>query len=486
MASSTYPSLYQLNTRAHLTERGRAVGRPATFDDLTDAELDRLVERGFDWLYLLGIWQTGSLSRQAALKTEWGRTDYQKLLPDLSDTDICGSPFAVSAYTAHGSFGGDEALARLRERLRRRGVRLMLDFVPNHVALDHPWVTSHPEYLIHGSETDLAREPFFPGWADTLQLNYRHPGLRAAMRGELRKVSERGDGARCDMAMLLLPEVIARTWGERSRPVDGAAPVDTPFWPEAIASIKADWPEFVFMAEVYWDLERALQQQGFEYTYDKRLYDRLRVGDALGVLEQLQADERFQRRSVHFLENHDEPRAAATFPFAQHKAAAVITYLVPGMRFFHEGQLEGRRVRVPMQVSRRPEEPVDSSLLEFYTRLLRCVKMPELREGRWQLLPCRPAWDGNSSASQFVAFAWIGDTGRHLAACVNYGPRQGQCYVDLEMPELRGRQWRLEDLLGSMRYDRAGDDLAGRGLYLDLPAWGRHLFELRLQTASYN
>src|SRR4029077_3013911 len=90
--------------------------------------------------------------------------------------------------------------------------------------------------LAHG------RDPYFPRWLDTVQINYRHPGLRAAMIDNLRHIAQRCDGVRCDMAMLLLPDVIRKTWGERSKPSDGAAPVDTPFWAEAIPAVAATHP----------------------------------------------------------------------------------------------------------------------------------------------------------------------------------------------------------------------------------------------------
>src|SRR5437773_7011862 len=108
------------------------------------------------------------------------------------------------------------------------------------------------------------------------------------------------------------------------------------------------------MAAVYWDLEWVLQQQGFADTYDKRLYDRLHQRDARGVAGHLQADLDFQRKSVRFLENHDEPRAAEAFPPGVHEAAAVLTHLAPGLHFFHEGELEGRRRKASLHLARRP------------------------------------------------------------------------------------------------------------------------------------
>jgi hypothetical protein len=427
------------------------------------------------------------------------RKSYAQHLPDVRDEDICGSPFAVRSYTVHSDFGGDAALAQLRRRLHDRGLRLLLDFVPNHVALDHPWTRTHPEFFVHGREADLAREPhnwcrvpgdgrplilahgrdpYFPGWTDTLQLNYRHAGLRAAVRAELAAVADRCDGVRCDMAMLLLSDVFGRTWGDAARPADGSAPVGGPFWPDAVAEVRARHPEFVFLAEVYWDLEWVLQQQGFDYTYDKRLYDRLRERKAGPVRAHLGAPLAFQDRCARFLENHDEKRAAAVFLPEVHRPAALLTYLTPGLRFFHEGQLEGRLAHASIHLARRRAEPVDASILAFYEQLLECLKRPQLRGGRWELCSCRPAWEGNSTADQFVAFGWQPGPGPRLLAAVNFGPTRGQCYVGAPWPELRGRRVLLSDLLSAARYERDGDEFATRGLYLDLAAWGYHLFEV--------
>jgi hypothetical protein len=196
------------------------------------------------------------------------------------------------------------------------------------------------------------------------------------------------------------------------------------------------------------------------------------------VRDHLKADLDFQRRCARFLENHDEPRAAAVFPPEMHRAAAVVTFLTPGLRFFHEGQLEGRRVHVPVHLGRRPVEKADPALREFYGRLLECLKRPEVRDGRWRPCACRAAWDGNPTGEHFLAFTWEGGPGRLLVA-VNYGPTQGQCYVEPVLPDLCGRDFLLRDLLGPAEYRRGGDELAARGLYLDVPAWGHHVFEVR-------
>lgn len=489
MAVPRYPSLFQVNTRLRLAELAGRLGRPATLDDITDQELDWLARNGFDLVWFLGIWQTGQAARQvSASNPEW-LAEYQRILPDFQAEDVCGSCFAVRDYRTHRDFGGDQALARLRHRLRERGVKLVLDFVPNHIAPDHPWVDLHPEYIVSGTQAQLAaqpqnycrvdtssghrifaygRDPYFSGWSDTLQLNYGNPEMQAALLGELMRIAGQCDGVRCDMAMLVLPEIFERTWGIRS----------SPFWPQAIAEIKARYPGFLFMAEVYWDLEWTLQQQGFDYTYDKRLYDRLVQGEAPAVRAHLLAGLDFQDRLARFLENHDEPRAAATFSAERQRAAAVITFLTPGLRFFHMGQREGKRVRIPTHLGRAPLEPVDAALAEFYDELIPCLKTPAFRNGSWKLLETRQAWEGNASHAAYIAWAWSGPGAARHVVVVNYAGHPGQCYLSLPWADLTGHDWRLRDRLGAAVYDRNGDDLADKGLYLDLPAWGYHVFEL--------
>jgi hypothetical protein len=494
-----HPVMYELNTRVYLFERSRTLGRPATLDDMPDQFLDELATRGCEWLWLMGVWQTGQAGRTIARTHGDIRNACARALSDLSDEDITGSPFAVQQYSVNAEFGGDAALARLRQRMSRCGLGLMLDFIANHCAIDHPWVTQHPEYFIHGTDADLQREPhnwvrvstgqrqevlahgrdpYFPGWTDTLQLNYRHNGCRRAMLEEMGRAADRCDGLRCDMAMLAQPDVFQRTWGERSIPRDGTAAIDEPFWPDAIANLRRHHPNHLMLAEVYWDLEWRLQQQGFDYTYDKGLCDRLRGGNGRAVREHLMAAPSFQDRLVRFLENHDEPRAASALPADMHRAAAVITYLAPGMRMLHDGQLEGRRTQLPVQLRRRPEEATDANLRDFYHRLLTCVRRPEAHDGEFHLWSCRPAWTGNDTCSPFVTFSWESQRGRRMLVAVNYGPNRGQCYINAGLQGLTGRHVTLTDLMSDARFERAGDELATQGMYVDMAPWGYHVFEL--------
>jgi hypothetical protein len=267
--------LYEINIRVRLRALSQRLGRAAGFDDIEDALLDRLAGQGFAWVWLLGVWRTGEAGRRIARAVPELRQAYRRALPDVTDEDVCGSCFAVAGYEVAPEMGGTAALLRLRERLHRRGLKLMLDFVPNHTARDHPWARSRPQLYRRGGEEELAREPHnyvrlesaggpvilahgrdphFPGWTDTLQLDYANADTIAAMQGELRRIADLCDGVRCDMAMLLLPEVFGRTWGAAA----------LPFWPEAIAETRRTHPGFTFLAEAYWDLEWELLSQGFD------------------------------------------------------------------------------------------------------------------------------------------------------------------------------------------------------------------------------
>ncbi|HEX6101817.1 MAG TPA: alpha-amylase family glycosyl hydrolase, partial [Alphaproteobacteria bacterium] len=194
--------LYEINTRVLLRSATERLGRTATFDDIEESLLDRLAAQGFDWIWLLGVWRTGAAGRRIAREIPELLEAYRRALPDLTEADICGSCFAIAAYEVGPEMGGEAALLRFRERLHRRGMRLMLDFVPNHTAIDHPWARERPQLYRHGGPDALSREPHnhlrletaeghavlahgrdpnFPGWTDTLQLDYSNPDTVAAM-----------------------------------------------------------------------------------------------------------------------------------------------------------------------------------------------------------------------------------------------------------------------------------------------------------------
>ena len=471
-----------------LERLGRDRGRPLTLDEVPALEWDALAELPVDAVWLMGVWQRSPAGRTAAMADANLMDAYREVLADLRPEDIIGSPYCVHDYAVDGRFGGPAALLAAREQLAARGLGLILDFVPNHVATDHPWVAESPKCFLPGTEDELThhpeeflrtsagilangRDPYFPPWQDVLQLNAYAPALREAAVDTLKTIADQADGVRCDMAMLMSNDVFRRTWGERAGPVP-----ERDYWPTVIGEIKRVHPDFTFIAEVYWDMEYALQQQGFDYCYDKRLYDRLVNEPAEAVRQHLLADLQYQDRLIRFIENHDEPRAAATFAAERARVAAVVMSTLPGARLYHDGQLRGWRKRIPVQLGRGPAEPDDADLGSFYQRLLRTVHDTGLREGDWRLCEC-VGWPDNDSFQHLIAWSWTTSDRRHLVV-VNLSGAPAQAHVRLPWTGLAQTTWELSDEITGQRFTRAGDELAGDGLYVALDPWATNILAI--------
>lgn len=484
-----HPLLYQVDTRVWLRELAARSGSELTLGEVPDAELDAWQARGFDAVWLMGVW-TPSAAALAIARSEKGpRHAYDATLPDWTDEDVIGSPYAIGAYRVSPLLGGPKALRRLRERMAARGLRLILDFVPNHTAMDHPLTVEHPEAYIAGSEKDLradpptcfrtprgrilahGKDPNFPGWIDTAQVDVTSRAGRRFFVQTLVELAGLCDGVRCDMAMLLLPDVFERTWGSRAAGEVASSP-----WRQAIGAARAEHPDFLFVAEAYWDLEPRLHEEGFDFTYDKALYDGLLHGDAAGVRRRLRAEPAFLARCCHFVENHDEERSAKAFG-AGARAAAAVALCAPGLRLIQEGQLEGRRTRIPVQLGRRPAEPTDPELSAFYDRLLSVLGSDALREGAAVPLEPAPAWEGNPSHAALVPLAWRDPEGRLrfvLVANLAGHPAQGRIRLDVA----GDGAFSLLDHFDEERYERDGAELRDPGLYVALDAHALHLFEV--------
>ena len=369
----------------------------------------------------------------------------------------------------------------------------MLDFVANHVGLDHRWVTEKPELFVQSpaeapgffpqdtksGQRWLAhgKDPYFPPYTDTAQLDYRNPATHAAMLEQLKSVAHRCDGVRCDMAMLLLNEIFAKTWANIPCPVPASV---NEFWVEAISSVKQSLPDFLFLAEVYWNLEARLQSLGFDYTYDKHLYDFLISRQPAEVQRHLLgASSESVNTSVHFLENHDEQRIASLLSLPAHRAAALVTLGLPGMRLLHEGQLTGATKRISVHLGRRPAESPQPDITAFYVRLLNVLKITSVGKGNGALLKPSPAWADNPSAQNFVIVQWQSAQPDFDLVVVNLAPHPSQCYAPLEIDGLAEHNWQMTNLLGDEQYQRNGEDLTRTGLYLDVPEHGAQLFHFQ-------
>jgi hypothetical protein len=481
------PTIYEINTAAWLQRLGRQLARPVGLGDVAGSEWDALAALPVDAVWLMGVWQRSAIGRTVALAVPQLLAAYRSALPDLQEDDVLGSPYCVRDYVVDERFGGPDGLAAAREQLAERDLALILDYVPNHVAADHPWVTDRPDYLIAGSDAELAahpeefmeiegrvfakgRDPYFEPWQDVLQLNAFSPALREAAAETVTAIGNQCDGVRCDMAMLMTNEVFGRTWGERA----GSAP-QADFWPILITRCKQAHPGFLFMAEVYWDMESTLQQQGFDLCYDKRLYDRLVHDPPDSVRGHLRADGNYQQRLIRFIENHDEPRAALTFGPARGRAAAVVMSTLQGARLYHDGQLEGFRTQLPIQLGRGPDEPSDRDLRTFYQRLLRTIAGVRAGCEDWRVCDCTSC--SEDPHPQLVAWCWSSSQARYLVV-VNLSPADAEGRVRLPWGDLAGRTWGLADWLSEDRFTRSGDELAHEGFRVTLPAWGSRLLAL--------
>lgn len=478
------PLLYEINTRCWLKELSQNAGRQVTLAGVPDSELLSWQGKGFTHIWLMGVWSGGPRARAQALASQELRRAYAEALPDWAEQDVVASPYSISNYQVPEALGGNDGLARFRQRLQSVGLKLVLDFVPNHLGLDHPWISARPELFVQdrparpetfpqttpSGERHLAygKDPNWPAWADTVQLDYRKSSTRQAMTDLLLQVAQMCDGVRCDMAMLLLNDVFARTW--KSFPVETAPPA-TEFWADAISATRRAQPGFLFLAEVYWGLEPRLQALGFNYTYDKTLYDKLVFWEPGAVQRHLvESGPGGLAAGAHFLENHDERRIASILPLTPHRAAALVILGLPGMRFLQDGQLTGARSRVPVQLSRQPLEPVDAGVAQIYEQLLPALRGSAVGQGAPGVLVPRPAWQDNPTAQHFILVQWVAGSMFDLVA-VNLAPHHSQCYAPVKLPA-KPASWNARDLLGDQKFERRTDDLEQRGLYLDLPAHG--------------
>lgn len=479
------PRIFEINTWAWLHELSAARGEPVTLATVASGTWDDVAAVGADVIWLMGVWERSPAGAGVARHEQWRVEDGRAYLPDFTLDDVVGSPYCIRRYVPDGHLGGWDGLAAARAELRARGMGLILDFVPNHVAPDHPWVTEHPHYLIRGTEADLlerpgefvpaggaivalGRDPYFPPWPDVLQLNAFDEELRHASVEILTTIGEHCDGVRCDMAMLVMNDIFSHTWGRWA-----GDPPAAEYWPAVIPRVKEHCPDMVFLAEAYWDREWALMQQGFDYCYDKRLYDRLQQGDPHNVRLHLQAGIDYQMRLVRFIENHDEPRASAVFSPGALRAAAVVISTLPGAILYHQGQFEGRKLRAPVALGRWPAEGEDAALAQFYRRLVEVSGT--LRQGQWRLCAVE-GWPDNDSARNIVSWCWsTGDASSVVA--VNLAPTPSQGRVRL-LAEAVGRDVVVfTDALSGDVFERKRDDLLADGLYVGLDGFGVHILQ---------
>ncbi len=482
------PNLYEINTLIWLGELSRKYGKPISLGNVPGREWDKLKKLGFDYVWLMGVWRRSKIGRKIAQQAQELQPAYAAALPDWSLTDVAGSPYSVSAYQPDDLIGDWEDLEKARRQLERRGLGLVLDLIVNHTGIDFPWAKKYPDRYVTGTEEEYqsnpslyvpmktggrtvyiakGKDPFFPPWHDTLQLNLFNSATRAALTRVVKDLSTRCHGLRCDMAMLALNEICRKTWGESLK---CAEPL-TEFWGDLISGTG----NLLWIAEAYWETEWKLQQLGFDFVYDKRLYDRLRHSSARDLSLHLLGEISFQSKLVRFLENHDEPRSAEVFDRKRLEAALVVIATLPGMKMYHYGQLEGRCHRVPVQLTRVAAEEPDEELERYYQKILKISRHPVFSEGDWELLEARSS--GDETHSNIIAYMWKAD-GRAKVVTVNFSPGWSQARIPLKTALARDTCEIIDELNGD-KYTRSSAELNSPGLHVLLDGYRAHVFDMR-------
>jgi hypothetical protein len=487
----SYRRIYEINTRVWLAEFVAAQTIPeATLAAIPESYIDLWRRWHIDAIWLMGVWEPSLYSARVVRENTASVVSLQPALDDFSLDDCVSSPYAVRRYTVSEQLGGLEGLLRLRARLHQAGIGLILDFVPNHTACDHPWVHEHPQYYVQGSLAEAARapgdyfpvqtaqglryiahgkDPYFPSWCDTAQLNYSNLELHDAMQDQLLRLAQWCDGVRCDMAMLCLSDVFSRTWSRLDLPVPPRE-----FWYEALRAVHVRFPDFCCIAEVYWGLQGRLQQLGFRFTYDKEFYDALLARDIDRLIASVRTPHSPLEANIRFLENHDEPRAAACFRDDQQEAAMLAITTLPGAVLLHEGQTEGYRVRTPVQLRRRRQEPRNQRLHNFYERFL---PLPDIRQGHFVVLHPHSIHAGDDTYKALLAWAWVHETHCWLVI-INYAERMSQGAINLAALPLPAGVVRFRDHLHDSTYEHSRATLQNTGFPVVLSPFGTHLLEV--------
>ncbi len=482
------PRILELNTRVWLKKK-----KLNSLAEIPDSQIDEWRELGFDFVWLMGIWKTNKdIVAQYCFEPELV-SSYTNALKDWRTEDIIGSPYSIDCYEINPDLGSEAELIRFRERLHRKGIKLILDFVSNHLSIGSRLVKEKKEIFLPADEYLFrndpytffkspynskeyfahGRDPLFPPWKDTVQINFYSDAARKFLIQTLISISDFCDGVRCDMAMLSLNNIFYNTWIGALRKYGYEKP-EKEFWAEAISTVKTAKPEFVFIAEAYWDLEWQLQQLGFDFTYDKRLLDRLAGNDIKSVKDHLHADRDFQQKSVRFIENHDEERAASKFGKERSLAAATMVSTIQGMILYYDGQFEGKKIKLPVQLGREPFEKEDNRIKNYYYKLLRITKHSAFRKGEWRMLDSMPAAATDFSFENILIWKWKYEN--HLViVAVNYSNSTSRCRVKFETPKEK-MIINLNDVLNSVSYERSVEEIDERGLYIELKPYNSHIF----------
>lgn len=488
-----YPRTFEINTRVWI----KRFGANAALKDVPLTYFEELRQKGIDVIWLMGIWQTSKSSVEKYCFEPELISDYNYALPDWHKEDVIGSPYSINEYKINPELGTLEDLRNLRKKFHQIGLCLMLDFIPNHFSAESILLKTNPEIFLEVDEELFksdpytffrspyhqdrffthGRDPFFPPWKDTAQVNFFSLESRKLLTEILLDLAELCDGVRCDMAMLPLNNTFQNTWVGVLNKAGQKKPASE-FWNEAIKEVKKSKPDFFFVGEAYWNLEWDLQQLGFDFTYDKKLTDRLEGNDVFVIKDHFNADDEYQDRSVRFLENHDEKRAITKFGKEKSLAAATVISASKGMILYYDGQIEGKKIKLPLQLGREPQERVSKRLSNYYDRILSITNCELFKSGSWKIIYPEAVSSTDKTSEKIICFIWLFKRQVRIIA-VNYSDESARCRIKVDLPTDTSEVI-LDDLLNSISYKRSVTEMKEKGLFIELKAYNSHIFATEL------
>ena len=476
-----HPLVYEISARPWLYELSKKYGKSITkLKEIPLEEFDELSNNGVDIVWIMGVWKLG----QYGVKYDKKYGDYSSVLPDYTDDDIIGSPFAITKYECNPDIGTDKDLIWLKRELNIRGMKLMLDFVPNHSAADHEQVDTDPNMYIRApngvqNETRYNEKGFAFGsdvnhqtWKDVIQYNYWDKKTIEVMKDNLKKVLTLSDAVRCDRAYLILNEVFGKAWENELTYYKYSKP-EKEFWTYAIEEAKKINPNALFLGETHYEVyDKQLIEIGFDYIYNKPLLDNLIKG-AKEVKEYLKSKESFfMKKACHFVENHDEQRIVfiTDGDYQKAKAAGTIAATVGGMILINNGQWVGKKNKLDVHLRRALYEGDIAHMKNHYNKLNKVLLEPAFRGNTFYYI------DNITGEKKDDFIAYIREEGNnHYLVVVNYSKNKGCANVPIY--NIKGFKYTLiYDALNDIEYVKNYNDVKN-GMRVCLDAWESHIYE---------
>ena len=481
----TGEQLLEISIRPYLYALSNKYGRPIkSIREIPDIEFNDWQSMGFNWIWLYGVWEIGEYVRQYDLEDQILLNRYNENLPNWTREDVIGYPLCIYSYDINPEVGTLEDLIWFREQLKKRGMLLMLDYVPNHTAIDAPEMREHPEFYIRTTETnhekyDLSRfmpngiaygaGKFMPPMRFNAQLNLFRYDCRDHQINKLLQISELCDGVRVHLAQYQINSQFDLYWDKELG--DCRAPPDE-FWKVAIDRVRAKNPKFIMMGESYgYENQEKLLECGFNYIYEKELLDKLLYGDVHSFKSLIFQNHFITNRMVHFVENHDEPRILSRFHYDVKIACAASAALLtlPGIRLINFHQWLGYLPQIDVNLRRANDSHANKDIMLFYTRLFKVLDTDMIRYGQWEPLVVH-------DSDSVLAWKWVFGN-QHLLVTINFKNDWSGGRVICEDAPIDMREIPVHELIYNTTYIRDPQEMRDTGLVLYLERYQTQVFE---------